>query len=76
MKNEFIKSLQMIKILEIKNLSFKYPDSAKNVLKSLSLSIKQGEHIALIGGTGSGKTKVLLKVIDKLLEKNKSVIYF
>ena len=45
--------------IEIKNLSFTYPDSAKNVLENLSLTIKQGEHIALIGGTGSGKSTLL-----------------
>ncbi len=53
--------------IEIKNLSFTYPDSAKNVLENLSLTIKQGEHIALIGGTGSGKS-TLIKLLSGLFE--------
>ena len=60
--------------IEIKNLSFKYPDSAKNVLESLSLSIKQGEHIALIGGTGSGKS-TLIKLLAGLFEPNDGEIF-
>ena len=39
--------------IEIHDLSFAYPDSTKNVIENLSLTIKEGEHIALIGGTGS-----------------------
>ena len=53
--------------IEIKNLSFKYPDSNKNVIENLSLTIKQGEHIALIGGTGSGKS-TLIKLLAGLFE--------
>ncbi len=53
--------------IEIKKLSFAYPDSAKNVLEDLSLKIKEGEHIALIGGTGSGKS-TLIKLLSGLFE--------
>lgn len=53
--------------IEIQNLSFAYPDSAKNVIENLSLTIKQGEHIALIGGTGSGKS-TLIKLLSGLFE--------
>ena len=53
--------------IEIKNLSFAYPDSAKNVLENLSLTVKQGEHIALIGGTGSGKS-TLIKLLAGLFD--------
>ena len=60
--------------IEIKNLSFKYPDSAKNALENFSLSIKQGEHIALIGGTGSGKS-TLIKLLAGLFEPNDGEIF-
>ena len=39
--------------IEIRNLSFAYPESTKNVIDGISLAVKEGEHIALIGGTGS-----------------------
>ena len=53
--------------IEIKNLSFCYPDSKKNVLENLSFSIKEGESIAIIGGTGSGKT-TLIRLLSGLFE--------
>ena len=59
--------------IEIKNLSFRYPNSTKNVLENLSLSIKQGEHIALIGGTGSGKS-TLIKLLAGLFEPSEGEI--
>lgn len=43
----------------IANLSFKYPDAEKEVIKDINLSIKQGEKIALIGTKGSGKSTLL-----------------
>ncbi len=59
--------------IEIKNLSFTYPDSSKNVIENLSLSIKEGEHIALIGGTGSGKS-TLIKLLAGLFEPSEGEI--
>lgn len=53
--------------IEIQDLSFAYPDSTKNVIENLSLTIKEGEHIALIGGTGSGKS-TLIKLLAGLFE--------
>ena len=53
--------------IEIRNLSFAYPDAPRNVLKDISLTIKEGEHIALIGGTGSGKS-TLIKLLSGLFE--------
>ena len=50
--------------LEIRNLTFKYPESVKPVLDNLSLSVRAGEFAVLTGRTGSGKT-TLLKIIKK-----------
>ena len=59
--------------VEIKNLSFAYPESTKNVIENLSLTIKEGEHIALIGGTGSGKS-TLIKLLSGLFEPSEGDI--
>ena len=59
--------------VEIRDLSFAYPDSSKRVLEGLTLSIKEGEHIALIGGTGSGKS-TLIKILAGLFEPSEGEI--
>jgi len=40
------------------NVSYTYPDSGIVALKDLSFTIKQGETVAVIGKTGSGKTTI------------------
>ncbi len=59
--------------LEIQSLSFTYPNSTKSVIENISLSIKEGEHIALIGGTGSGKS-TLIKLLAGLFEPSEGEI--
>ncbi len=45
--------------IEFKNVSFKYPDAADYVLKNISFTAKQGETVAFIGSTGSGKSTLV-----------------
>lgn len=59
--------------IEIKNLSFAYPDSTKTVINNLSFTVKEGESVALIGGTGSGKS-TLIKLLCGLFEKTEGDI--
>lgn len=49
-------------ILEAKHLYFKYDSKKLPVLSDLSLKIKKGEILSIVGGNGSGKT-TLLKVL-------------
>jgi len=44
--------------IELKNVSFSYPGSTSQVLSNLSLKIAAGEHVAIIGPIGSGKTTI------------------
>ena len=53
--------------IELKNVWFKYPDSDEFVLKNLNLTIKEGEKIAIVGRTGSGKTS-LVQLIPRLYD--------
>lgn len=42
--------------IEFDNVSFEYPDDHNRVLHELSLKIKSGENLALVGESGGGKT--------------------
>ncbi len=42
--------------IEIKNLSFTYPETDKLILDNVSLTINAGEKLALVGVNGAGKT--------------------
>ena len=55
------------------NVSYKYPGSSKYSIKNLSFKIKNGESIALIGESGSGKTTIV-DLICGLLEPNSGLI--
>lgn len=45
--------------LEFKNVSFKYPGTEKYVLKNFSFVIKKGNHYAVVGVNGAGKTTMI-----------------
>ena len=47
------------KLIKIDNLSFRYSEKSKWVLKDLNLSINKGEIIGIMGKTGSGKSTFL-----------------
>jgi energy-coupling factor transport system ATP-binding protein len=48
------------KIVEIKNISYKYPRSVDFVMDQISLDIYAGEFLGIIGPTGAGKTTLCL----------------
>ena len=45
--------------VEFRNVSFRYPDAADNVLENISFTAKKGETVAFIGSTGSGKSTLV-----------------
>ena len=44
--------------IEFKNVGFTYPNSDKSILNNLNFRINEGEHIAIIGKIGSGKSTI------------------
>lgn len=59
--------------IELKNVSFCYEGAEKNTLHNISLTIKSGEHIALVGQNGSGKT-TLVKLLLRLYDPTEGVV--
>ena len=45
--------------LEIRNLSFSYPDAVRETIADVSFSISKGEYVLLCGNSGCGKTTLL-----------------
>ena len=45
--------------IEFKNVSFRYPEADADVLENISFSVSQGQTVAFIGSTGSGKSTLI-----------------
>lgn len=53
--------------IRFKDVSFRYPGSDTLVLDHINLTIKRGQHVALVGENGAGKT-TLLKLLAGLYQ--------
>ncbi|WP_296878869.1 ABC transporter ATP-binding protein [Thomasclavelia sp.] len=53
--------------IEFNNVSFRYPGAKEYVLKDISFKAHQGETIAIIGSTGSGKS-TLINLVNRFYD--------
>lgn len=53
--------------IEFKNVSFKYPSTSTYALQNVNLKICNGEHLAVVGRNGSGKT-TFIKLMCRLYD--------
>ncbi len=61
--------------LSIKNVSFRYRDDMPNTLNNISLDVKPGEHVAIVGYNGAGKT-TLIKLLMRLYDPTEGQITY
>lgn len=59
--------------IELDNIWFAYPDSDKKILKGVSLSMEQGNHIGIVGTSGGGKS-TLIQILLGLYEPDKGTV--
>ena len=59
--------------IEFKNVSFKYKNKRKWILRDFSLTIKPGERVGLVGLSGAGKT-TLVNLLMRFYDVNKGEI--
>ncbi len=60
--------------IELENVSFRYSKNSDDVLKDISLSIKKGEKVALVGRSGSGKS-TLAKLLVGIYQPGSGEVY-
>ena len=61
--------LNLNKSIKLNNISYKYPNSSKSILKNININIPARSTVGLVGATGSGKTTTV-DIILSLLEAN------
>jgi ATP-binding cassette subfamily B protein len=59
--------------ITLEHVTFQYPGSARPALADISLGIRPGEHVALVGENGSGKT-TLVKLLCRLYDPSSGSI--
>ena len=60
-------------VIEFQNVSFRYPNTNRDVIKNVSFKISPGETVVLVGLNGAGKT-TLVKLITRLYDPTEGTI--
>lgn len=61
-------------VLELRDVSFSYPDGGGEILRHLDLKVEAGEKVAVVGVNGAGKT-TLMKLVCGLLHPTEGQIF-
>lgn len=61
--------------IELNNVSFRYQESMPNILDNVSLKIRPGQYVAVVGKTGCGKS-TLLRLLLGFERPDKGAIYY
>ncbi|MDR2450867.1 MAG: type I secretion system permease/ATPase [Candidatus Accumulibacter sp.] len=72
--SNFIHRPELQGSIEFRDVSFNYPEQTEPALKRVSLSIQAGEHVVILGRTGSGKS-TLQKLMLGLYQPGEGAVY-
>ena len=70
-----VKDIEIRDKIELKNISYSYPSSDKLVISGVSLNLKKGEKIAIVGKNGAGKTTLVKLICGLYLSNSGKVLY-
>ena len=73
-KKELISISKFSNSINFKNVSFQYPNTDKLILDNISIKIRRGDFIGILGKSGSGKT-TLINLLSGLLIPSKGNIF-
>ena len=62
-----VNNLQIVKKIDLKNISFSYPNTPKSIFKNLNFTIQVGDSVGIFGKSGTGKT-TLINILLGLIE--------
>ena len=62
-------------LLKFDNVYLRFEEDGNNALKNISFTLKKGELLGIIGGTGSGKSS-LINLIERFFNPSEGEIYF
>ncbi len=61
--------------IELSHISFRYDENMPNVIDDLSLRIKSGEYLAIVGSTGCGKSTLMRLLLGFEMPQKGSIYY-
>lgn len=61
--------------IEVSNISFRYNENTPLVIKNLSLNIRPGQYVAIVGKTGCGKS-TLMRILLGFETPQKGAVYY
>lgn len=71
--NRRVENLKTPHSIEFRNVSFSYPNTGVQVLKNVSINIKAGERLSIVGLNGAGKT-TFIKLLCRLYDADEGEI--
>jgi ABC-type multidrug transport system fused ATPase/permease subunit len=66
-------NLDEINAIHLNNITFKYNQADKNTLQDVSITIKKGECVGIVGSTGAGKTTLIDIILGLLPSKQGNI---
>ena len=63
------------RVMEMKNVSYRYEDAQSDTLRGITLTLRAGEHLGIVGLNGAGKT-TLVKLLCGLLDPTDGCVLY